>query len=270
MMGLVSMHRKTKVSGSTASMSKRVRMAAGKSRQLAVTMVGAPHSIAALDCRRDDMRVGGVGQVDQVDQVDPSFVAGYEAVTNKIGLGLEPASKILKRVTAELVGETRCGLLDELATPSPVAGLLSMIKFDPLHGADLAEEPTAQYRCARSRVRRSLRRGPRAHQVIGLGWNLDFPRYFNATLSKKGGALIGAMPDGTVGVLPSLGAAIFPDISERDALGGVYDQLRTAVLDGGLDVPTMRGYPVHLNHAVETGDEPMVAALTHAIHNDPS
>ncbi|MGO1594283.1 MAG: hypothetical protein ACTHW1_08380, partial [Ancrocorticia sp.] len=117
-----------------------------------------------------------------------------------------------------------------------------------------------------------------------LGWNVTVPEALkNLSAAGQAGSSTLASRDssgtGQSSLFLPFQNAIFPDIAERDFVGGSYDATRQAVLSGALDLHEMTkngpqsGGPAYLGilgNATEFGDTELADTVKEAFWSDPN
>ena len=164
------------------------------------------------------------------------------------------------------------------------SGMMSLIVHDRLHGTNYAGELSDTYRFAHEREFVAPDGTPVGLKSTRLGWNVTVPeaiKNMTAAGQAAGSSLASRDSSGTgqsTLFLP-FHTAIFPDIAERDIVGGSYEATRRAILDGALDLREMSaseppvGGPAYLGllgYATEYGDTEFADAIKDVFWSDPN
>lgn len=164
------------------------------------------------------------------------------------------------------------------------AGMMSLILNDRLHGTNYSADLADSYRFAHEREFVAPDGTPVGLKSTRLGWNITVPEALKnlSTGGQAAGSSLAARDSsGTASstlFLP-FHTAIFPDIAERDIVGGSYDATRQAILSGALDLHAMSaagpqtGGPAYLGvlgYATEYGDDELADAVKKAFWSDPN
>lgn len=163
------------------------------------------------------------------------------------------------------------------------SGMISMILHDRLHGTTYSSELSETYRFAHEHEFVAPDGTPVGLKSTRLGWNVTVPDALKKL--SAGGAASSSLAardssgTGQSSLFLPFHTAIFPDIAERDIVGGSYAATRDAVMGGALDLHAMSaagpqsGGPAYLGllgYATEYGDTEYADVLKEAFWSDPN